>query len=57
MKVLSPGRTTIFTSSCLLIIDYLVFHGYDAADGGRSKLRIEKISWINGWPVLRRREN
>ncbi len=38
-------------------VDYLVFHGYDAADGGRSKLRIEKISWINGWPVLRRREN
>jgi arabinan endo-1,5-alpha-L-arabinosidase len=37
--------------------DYLVFHGYDAANGGRSKLRIEKISWINGWPVLRRREN
>lgn len=34
--------------------DYLVFHGYDAADGGRSKLRIEKISWFNGWPVLRR---
>lgn len=38
-------------------IDYLVFHGYDAADGGRSKLRIGKISWINGWPVLRRRDN
>ena len=38
-------------------VDYLVFHGYDAADGGRSKLRIEKISWINGWPVLRRKEN
>ncbi|MEO7310446.1 MAG: arabinan endo-1,5-alpha-L-arabinosidase [Chitinophagaceae bacterium] len=33
--------------------DYLVFHGYDAADNGRSKLRVEKISWdIEGWPVL-----
>ena len=37
--------------------DWLVFHGYDAADGGRSKLRIEKISWINGWPVLGRMGN
>lgn len=32
--------------------DYLVFHGYDAADNGRSKLRIEKINWVNGWPSL-----
>ena len=33
-------------------IDYLVFHGYDAKDNGRSKLRIEKIKWINDWPVV-----
>jgi arabinan endo-1,5-alpha-L-arabinosidase len=33
-------------------IDYLVFHGYDASDKGRSKLRVEKLSWRNGWPVL-----
>lgn len=32
--------------------DYLVFHAYDAADKGRSKLRIEKIRWQNGWPVF-----
>ena len=32
--------------------DYLVFHGYDAADGGKSRLRIEKISWRGGWPVV-----
>lgn len=31
--------------------DYLIFHGYDARDGGKSKLRMEKLSWINGWPV------
>lgn len=31
--------------------DYLVFHGYDAADQGRSKLFIEEIQWdTNGWP-------
>jgi arabinan endo-1,5-alpha-L-arabinosidase len=33
--------------------DYLVFHVYDAHDNnGRSKLRIEKLNWINGWPVV-----
>jgi arabinan endo-1,5-alpha-L-arabinosidase len=31
-------------------ISYLVFHGYDARDNGRSKLRIEKLVWENGWP-------
>ncbi|WP_345953414.1 arabinan endo-1,5-alpha-L-arabinosidase [Mucilaginibacter sp. PAMB04168] len=30
--------------------DYLVYHGYDAADKGRSKLLISKITWLNGWP-------
>lgn len=32
--------------------DYLIFHGYDAADKGRSKLRIEKLAWEKGWPVV-----
>ena len=32
--------------------DYLVFHGYDAHDNGKPKLRIEKLNWINGWPVV-----
>lgn len=33
--------------------DYLVFHGYDAADKGRSKLRVEKLGWDPaGWPVV-----
>lgn len=33
--------------------EYLVFHGYDAHDQGKPKLRIEKITWDNaGWPVL-----
>jgi len=34
--------------------DYLVFHGYDAHDKGKSKLRIEKLVWFNGWPVVAR---
>jgi arabinan endo-1,5-alpha-L-arabinosidase len=33
--------------------DYLIFHAYDAADRGRSKLRIEKLVWVNEWPVVR----
>ncbi|MDP4210762.1 MAG: arabinan endo-1,5-alpha-L-arabinosidase [Bacteroidota bacterium] len=33
-------------------IDYLIFHGYDAKDNGRSKLRIEKLSWPKGWPLV-----
>lgn len=32
--------------------DYLVYHGYDAADKGKSKLIINKIDWQNGWPVI-----
>lgn len=32
--------------------DYLVFHGYDAADNGRSKLIINKVDWQKGWPVI-----
>lgn len=32
--------------------DYLIFHGYDAADNGRSKLRIEPLEWKNGWPYV-----
>jgi arabinan endo-1,5-alpha-L-arabinosidase len=33
--------------------DYLIFHGYDAADNGRSKLRIETLEWDKGgWPSV-----
>lgn len=32
--------------------DYLIFHGYDAADKGKSKLRQEKLTWENGWPEV-----
>lgn len=32
---------------------YLIFHGYDAKDRGRAKLRIEELRWDNeGWPYL-----
>lgn len=33
--------------------DYLIFHGYDAKDRGRSKLLIREIRWDeDGWPVV-----
>ena len=33
--------------------DYLVFHGYDAHDGGKPKLNIRKLDWDkDGWPVV-----
>lgn len=31
--------------------DYIVYHGYDANDRGRTKLIIEALNWNNGWPV------
>lgn len=32
---------------------YLVYHGYDAADDGKSKLRISILKWDkNGWPEV-----
>ncbi len=37
--------------------DYLVFHGYDAKDGGKPKLRIEELTWINDWPFVRMNRN
>ncbi|MEO8594009.1 MAG: arabinan endo-1,5-alpha-L-arabinosidase [Candidatus Solibacter sp.] len=31
--------------------DFLVFHGYDVSDNGRSKLWIQEMKWdANGWP-------
>lgn len=33
--------------------DYVIFHGYDASDGGRAKLRIERLAWnAAGWPSV-----
>ena len=32
--------------------DYIIYHGYDAKDRGRSKLIIEEMKWENGWPVV-----
>ncbi|RYY29663.1 MAG: arabinan endo-1,5-alpha-L-arabinosidase [Chitinophagaceae bacterium] len=34
--------------------DYIIYHGYDASDRGRSKLIKKELDWIDGWPVLRK---
>lgn len=35
--------------------DYLVMHGYDAKDRGRSKLIVEEMTWDeDGWPVVKK---
>lgn len=31
--------------------DYLIYHGYDAKDRGRSKLIIAELKWEGEWPV------
>jgi arabinan endo-1,5-alpha-L-arabinosidase len=31
--------------------DYIIYHGYDAKDRGRSKLIIKNLTWVDGWPV------
>ncbi|MVT07865.1 family 43 glycosylhydrolase [Chitinophaga sp. ysch24] len=45
----AAGHNAVFSESGK---DYLVLHGYDAKDRGRSKLIIEEITWQDGWPVL-----
>jgi arabinan endo-1,5-alpha-L-arabinosidase len=34
--------------------DMLVYHAYDATARGASTLRIEPLTWVDGWPVVER---
>jgi len=44
------GHTSAYTFDGT---DYLIFHAYDAADGGKPKLKVEKIQWdAAGWPTV-----
>ncbi|GAB3818979.1 hypothetical protein GCM10028895_16810 [Pontibacter rugosus] len=37
--------------------DYIIFHGYDAQDEGKPKLRIEELRWTkDGWPKVMTKE-
>ncbi|WP_245705530.1 arabinan endo-1,5-alpha-L-arabinosidase [Chitinophaga filiformis] len=43
------GHNAVFSESGK---DYLLLHGYDAHDRGRSKLLLKEISWdTDGWPL------
>jgi len=33
--------------------DYIIYHGYDAKDRGRSKLIIQEMKWEDGWPSIK----
>lgn len=45
------GHNSVYTFDD---VDYLVFHGYDAKDEGKPKLKIESMEWdSNGWPVCK----
>ena len=49
-KWFGVGHNSVYTFDKT---DYLVFHGYDASDRGRPKLRIEKLAWDKeGWPAV-----
>jgi arabinan endo-1,5-alpha-L-arabinosidase len=44
------GHNSVYTFDG---IDYIIFHGYDAKDEGKPKLRIGKIEWdASSWPVV-----
>jgi arabinan endo-1,5-alpha-L-arabinosidase len=32
--------------------DYIIYHGYDAKDRGRSKLIIQDLKWEDDWPIV-----
>ena len=44
-----PGHNAVFQDDGQ---DYLVYHAYDAGDVGRSYLRLEPITWQEGWPSV-----
>jgi arabinan endo-1,5-alpha-L-arabinosidase len=44
-----PGHNAIFNKDGQ---DFLVYHSYDAEKVGIPFLRLEPITWVDGWPVL-----
>lgn len=44
------GHNAVYTADGK---DYIIYHGYDAKDNGKSKLIIHTVSWdAAGWPVV-----
>ncbi|GAB4525558.1 MAG: arabinan endo-1,5-alpha-L-arabinosidase [Anaerolineae bacterium] len=49
-RFLGPGHNSIFTEDEQ---DYIVYHAYDAYQGGKSILRIQPMTWDDEqWPVV-----
>ncbi len=42
-----PGHNTVYRENNT---DWLVYHAYDAEDNGIPRLRIEELTWDDGWP-------
>ncbi|MBP2161630.1 MULTISPECIES: arabinan endo-1,5-alpha-L-arabinosidase [Asticcacaulis] len=43
-----PGHVDILQEGD---VEHIVYHAYDSQNGGRPTLRIQKLSWQDGWPV------
>ena len=44
------GHNSVYTNKGM---DYILYHGYDAADKGRPKLNIRELEWDReGWPMI-----
>lgn len=43
-----PGHVDILQEND---VEHIVYHTYDSQNGGRPTLRIQKLSWQDGWPV------
>ncbi len=49
-RYIGPGHNSIFTEDEQ---DYIVYHAYDAYQGGTATLRIEPLEWDDdGWPSI-----
>jgi arabinan endo-1,5-alpha-L-arabinosidase len=44
-----PGHVDILQDGD---IEHIVYHAYDSQNGGRPTLRIQRLEWQDGWPVV-----
>lgn len=44
-----PGHVDILQDGD---VEHIVYHAYDSQNGGRPTLRIQKLSWQDGWPAV-----
>lgn len=44
-----PGHVDILQDG---YVEHIVYHAYDSQNGGRPTLRIQRLTWQDGWPVV-----